>query len=43
MTNYIGIIVSVAPVGLIAPDRVLRVSGAPRALMALLLPRRPEA
>jgi hypothetical protein len=43
MASYIGTIVSVAPVGLMVPDRALRVSGVPRALMALLLSRRPEA
>jgi hypothetical protein len=43
MASYIGTIVSVTPVALMAPDGALGASEAPRALMALLLPRRPEA
>jgi hypothetical protein len=42
MASYIGTIVSMASVDLIAPNRALGVSGAPRVLIALLLLRRPE-
>jgi hypothetical protein len=43
MASYIGTIVSMASVALMAPDGVLGVSGTSRVLIALLLLRRPEA
>jgi hypothetical protein len=39
MANYIGTIVSIAPVGLMAPNGALGVSGVFKALIALLLLR----
>jgi hypothetical protein len=43
MANYIRIIVSIIFVVLIASDRALKVSRAPKILITLLLLKRPEA